>query len=354
MNPGLHLEWFQRLRLKRAAVAVATAASLGGGCILAPDPEPASGNIEVQFPGTNPAAPPLMLYSGMLGPTCEKFRPFVSVSSAVLLTDVSYEQACGVEIDAFAPGTGAFAQIVNPQDVNGEGWLLQAIDAGSLVVAMPGLTIVPLRLWLVADVAAVGNVETVRNRLLDKAYPVFSTFGTGMTFDTLSTVLAPALIPTADCLAAPGMSSNSSIYDASRINVYFVHHYGNNPTLTPAQNCWLKSHPEIIFISWSNENLTDPTLAHELGHALGLTNPTSLGGHTYGIPDFDDYNLMATNTDVTDVTIGQLYALNFSSGSWINRPGSPLLKPVVRTCQNSWGQGDCPALTLKEAGWPPP
>lgn len=340
-------------RLTRAAVFSAATVSLGVSCVLAPDPEPASNNIEVQFPGANVAQPPLLLYSGMLAATCDSFTPFVSVNAEVLLTDVSYDPACTVEMDVFAPGAGAFVQIVDPQDVNSKDWLLQAIDAGSMVVSLPGLTTVPLRLWLVADGPMVAAVEEVRNRLLDKAYPVFGTMGTGITFDTLSTVLSPALIPTADCLAAPAMSSNSSIYDSSRINVYFVHHYGNNPTLTPAQNCWLKSHPEIIFISWSNQNLTDPTLAHELGHALGLTNPTSFGGHTYGIPDFDDYNLMATNTDVTDVTIGQLYALNFSSGSWINRPGSPLLKPVVRECQNSWGTGACPALTLRQSGWPP-
>jgi hypothetical protein len=344
---------FTLRRLARVVAICLATASLGASCILAPDPEPAAGDIMVQFAAANPAQPPLLLYSGMLAASCDSFTPFVSANAQVLLTDVSFDPACTVEVDAFAPGSGAFAQIVNTQDVNGEDWLLQAIDAGSMEISLPGLTSVPLRLWLVTDVAMVSSVEAVRNRLLDKAYPVFSTFGTGITFDTLSTVLAPALIPTADCLAAPGMSSNSSIYDASRINVYFVHHYGNNPTLTPAQNCWLKSHPEIIFISWSNENLTDPTLAHELGHALGLTNPTSLGGHTYGIPDFDDYNLMATNTDVTDVTLGQLYALNFSSGSWINRPGSSLLKSVVRECQNSWGTGVCPALTLKDTGWPP-
>jgi hypothetical protein len=156
-----------------------------------------------------------------------------------------------------------------------------------------------------------------------------------------------------NCNSAGVIATNPAIYNASRINVYFVKDYANLQDLTPAYNCWQKAHPEIVFISWNNTHVVDPTLVHELGHALGLVHPNSLGGHTYLVAGFDAFNLMATNTDVTNTSIGQLYALNFSSSSWINRTGSPLLKPVVRTCQDSWGAGVCPALTLFQVGWPP-
>jgi hypothetical protein len=323
----------------------------GGGT----PPATTSANIVVDFPGAT--ATPLLLYSGREGAACVSFTPNVG-NPTVTLDDVSYDSSCQVEMDAFAPGMGAFARDIDPLEPGDSDWLVEAIEAGTLSIGMPGLTTIPLKLWLVADAADVPTVESVRDRLLDKAYPIYATMGTGMTFDTASSTLSPSIVPRR-CEAADAISTNPAIYDASKINVYFVAHYGNTEGLTPANNCWIKLHPEIVFISWANENLTDPSLAHELGHALGLFHPKGtngqVGGHTYLYegPEFSPYNLMASNVDVTEVTIGQLYALNFSSDSWINRAGSPLLKPVVRTCQDSWGTGTCPALTLTQPGWPP-
>lgn len=310
-----------------------------------------SGDIIVGFPGTTLAEPALLLYSGKEGASCVEYKGAIA-NPTVTLHDVSIDSGCPVEFDGFAPGRGAYAVGVDFSNPASDDFLETAIVAGSMDISLPDLTSIPLRIWLVGFESQVDTMEEVRNRMLDKAYPVFSALGIGFTLDTASAFLDPSAL-TPHCNSADVISMNPAIYDGSKINVYFVAHYGNIQGLTPANNCWMKAHPEIAFLSWKNVNLTDPTLAHELGHALGLIHPKSLGGHTYAIAGFDAYNLMATNTDVTSATVGQLYAMNFSSDSWINRSGSPLVKPVVRTCQDSWGSGVCPALTLVQAGWPP-
>jgi len=330
--------------LVKSLLVVAFAAS----CILA---EATSGDIIVAFPGTPLADPALLLYSGKEGNNCVEYEGAVA-DPTVTLHDVSIDSGCQVEFDGFAPARGAYAVGVDFSNPASDDFLEAAMVAGSMDISLPSLTSIPLKIWLVGFGSQADTMEEVRDRMLNKAYPIFSVLGIGFSFDTASAFLDQSEL-TAHCNSADVISMNPAIYDASKINAYFVADYGNIQGLTPANNCWMKSHPEILFLSWKNVNLTDPTLAHELGHALGLINPKALGGHTYAVPGFDAYNLMATNTDVTSATVGQLYAMNFSSESWINRSGSLFTKPVVRTCQDSWGTGACPALTLVEPGWPP-
>jgi hypothetical protein len=288
----------------------------------------------------------------MLAGTCVQYARFVGTPT-VTLDEVSYDSACPVEIDVFARGLGAYARTIDPGQPGDEDWLLQAIETGGLTIGLNVPTRVPLRLWLVAAAGDQARVRSLRDELLDKAYPVLDHFGTGLWLDTASAELAPiALDP--DCDKAGAISTNSSIYDAARINVYFVKAYLDIKDLTPAMNCWIEGHPGVVFISWSYANMERPTLAHEIGHALGLIHPESLGGHTYEEEGFDRYNFMATGSDVTNVSIGQLYAMNFSSDSWLNRSGSSFVRPVVRTCQDTWDTGTCPELKLFQPGWPPP
>jgi hypothetical protein len=337
-------------------LAIVVLAVVPGGCPPA-TPPPTSGNVTLSFPGTSAADPPLVLYSGIENGVCEKYRSFVA-NPTVVLNDVTFMTSCAVEIDVFAPGRGAWVGSIDPSIPGSESWLTEAITSGSLSVALSGLTSVPIRIWIVAATPGeVNSAETMRNRLLDKAYPVLETLGTGLTLDTLSTPLAPVLLGTPDCAQAATIASNPAVYDPARINFYFVWNYLNQQFASPAMNCWINQHPEIVFISWGNVNVSNPTLVHELGHALGLIHPKGpsniTGGHTYYVPGFDSFNFMASGPDITNVSIGQLYAMNFSNDSWLNRTGSSLARPVVRACQDVWGAGVCPALTLFEAGWPP-
>lgn len=336
------------LKLGVGMACVAISVSCGDD----PPPPAPTGNIVVSFPGTTAADPVLFLYSGRLGSECVTFQPHVA-SPSVTLTGVSYDPECQAEFDAFAPTLGAYARDVDPNNAGSEGWLVNAISAGSIAISLPGLKRVPLRFWLVAPSGAMQNRRDVRKRLLDKAYAIFDPLGSGLTFDTVSTELSPSLPLAATCANAAAISMNPAIYDASRINAYFVDWYGNNPGLTLAETCWMAGHPEIMLFSTENPDLTDPSLAHELGHALGLVHPNStIGGHTDFESGFDAFNLMASNIEVTNISIGQMYALNFSADSWLNRTGSTLSSAVVRACANSWAATPCASLKLFQPGWP--
>jgi hypothetical protein len=335
-------------RFLRGAAAALVGAALA---CTPPDTPPPSANVTVEFPGSTPGEGPLFLFTGNLEASCVAYEAFVA-DPTVLLSDVSNDPLCTAEIDAFAPSFGAFAMTSTFLDPSSDAWLDNAIASGSLAISLPGEVTLPVRTWLVASAAAdVNTAKLLRDRLMDKAYPVLATLGTGFTLDT-STVALTALPMIPLCSQAGAISTNPAIYDASSINVYFVRYYGNID-LTPAQNCWMLDHPEIIFISWGHANVVDPTLAHELGHALGLVHPNAVGGHTDFTPGFVVNNFMSSNAEITNISVGQLYAMSFSKSSWINRPGSPLVRPVVKECQDTWGTGKCPALTQFVPGWPP-
>jgi hypothetical protein len=351
MPPGPASGMTVRRSLIRSIVVACVGASIA--CDPGnPSPPASTADVQVDFAGILAGNRPLLLYSGRAGSACVSFEPHIA-NPSVTLNGVSYDPACTVELDAFAPELGSFARTIDPAEPGDSDWLVNAITSGTMTIAMPPLTPVPLRIWLVAAaVADVDKAKAMRDRLLDKAYPIFETMATGLTFDTASTGLNPTLVPV-KCSDANAIATNPAIYDATRINVYFIKDYAGITDLTPAQTCWMQGHPEIVFISWNNSNVVDPTLAHEMGHSLGLVHPNALGGHTYLEPGFDAFNLMATNTDVTNASLGQLYALNYSSDSWLNRTGSPFVRPIIRSCQDSWGAGACPALTLFQPGWPP-
>lgn len=322
-----------------------------------PSPEPpasSTGVVVVKFPGADAAERPLVLYSGMRGGTCRAFEAHVG-SPSVTLSGVSYDPACPAEIDVFAAEHAAVAMATHPLQPGSDAWILQAIATGTLTIALVPPTPVPMKLWLVANASGLTSATSMRDRLLDKAFPIVETLGPGLSLDTASKVLAVGALGAlgAHCDNAGVISTNSGIYDASRLNVYFVEDYANIDDLTPAMNCVYRGHPEIMFVSWGNSNVVDPTLAHELAHALGLIHPKSDWGHTYWTSGFDAGNLMYQGADVTNASIGQLYAMNFSSDSWLNADASLLRRPVVRTCQDTWGTGPCPALTMFQVGWPP-
>src|SRR5688572_7422088 len=233
--------------MSRARLLTWSAIAIVGASLACEEPPPVA-TITVNFPGTTSTDPALLLYSGREGSDCRSYKPNVA-SPTVTLPDVSVDTACAAEIDVFAPGLGAFAIAVNPTVPGSDLWLTTAMTTGTMSITLPAMTPLPLQIWLVAGTPAdIATAEAMRDRLLDKAYPILDTYGTGLTLDTATAVLDPANVPKR-CTEADAISTDTGIYDGSRINVYFLQYYGGVPVAS-AQNCFLKGHPEIVFIAW--------------------------------------------------------------------------------------------------------
>lgn len=308
----------------------------------------------MQFTGLRPGERPLLLFSGWRADACRAFEMHVGTPE-VTLVDVSYVDTCPVEVDAFAPSRGGSGLTLDPGNASEVQWLKDAIVAGSAEMPLREPTTLPVRFWLMDDVA---EAEAERDIGLAEALPVLADLATGFRLDTSSKPLAAI---DKDCSKAAQIASDPALHDPMQINVYFVEWYLDQPYSSYARNCWPEGYPQITFISWGNPYTPRATLMHELGHILGLIHPkapmSSLeigGGHTDNVAGFSNGNVMLSGiSTVGDITVGQLYAMNFGASSWVNRAGSPQMGPVVRTCQDTWGTGVCPRLVLAKAGWPP-
>lgn len=156
-------------------------------------------------------------------------------------------------------------------------------------------------------------------------------------------------------VAAPGM------YDPKVVNVYYVTQVNGADSFL-GYNCYDKSivvggltaiGENIIFLA---AHRVPTTLAHELGHALGLRGPVE---HTSTAGGFTDKNLMmgavpwAQQALQDHFSLGQIYRMSFDQSSWINHAAPTTLastrQGTTLTCQPSpagvVGQ-PCPPLVL--------
>ena len=152
----------------------------------------------------------------------------------------------------------------------------------------------------------------------------------------------------------------SAYYTAGRLNVYYV--TGD----FSGRNCAIKNAPQecncpcarakpsdgdgnITYIGGSPLFVNRATLAHELGHALGL-RPASCGAHTDDAAGFRDDNIMwgGGNASRNSFSVGQAFRMNTQSDKW---DGTMLIRNGLRPakdrreCDPALGNNKCPALS---------
>lgn len=181
---------------------------------------------------------------------------------------------------------------------------------------------------------------------------------TGLKLDATITATAGSFMGTSNGCADITAVQAAGVYQADRLNVYFV-----NVLLNPSgigtdygRNCFLGGAPNIIFVSVSDH--VPVTLAHEIGHGLWLLHTNM--GYPNSYPGFTSVNIMYDAADATAgqarhyFSLGQGYRLNVHSPSWLNSPvgGAPALRTgPTKTCQpiDSPAKQPCPWGAL---AWP--
>jgi len=183
----------------------------------------------------------------------------------------------------------------------------------------------------------------------------------GVDFDTTAGTVKTVASATArrtigySCDSASA-ARRGNYYLAGVLNVYYVHdiHLGasyDKSTAPRGWNCVDHGAPNQLYVSMIDRANT--TLAHEIGHALGLQVPYN--GHTDWLQGFDESNLMWSYQDVIDrdhIALGQAYRISADSNSWLNLPPSTLRTgQPARDCGcNPFHDRPCPVLARDGAG----
>jgi hypothetical protein len=156
----------------------------------------------------------------------------------------------------------------------------------------------------------------------------------------------------ADCVDADNPAKDLDV--DGMLNVYYVDLVGTTSAFGSLRGTtcpWQEGRPEVIYVN--RNDWVPSTLAHEVGHALGLTVPRD--GHTEVMKEFDLTNLMMCcnvgqdRLARTRLTVGQVFRMNADSGSWLNwaSPGGTPIRPGPRVacqCGRDDPAGLCPRL----------
>ncbi|HET9041215.1 MAG TPA: hypothetical protein VFN40_13640 [Gemmatimonadales bacterium] len=213
---------------------------------------------------------------------------------------------------------------------------------------------------------------------LEMTQQIFDDLGAGIKLD-FSVNTLPGTLPTdvsailddADCdlaakltTGATGNPALAAMQASTSLNVYFVNriHY-----MYDGVTCFGDANPTstryVIFMAELQH--APSTLAHEIGHALGLVGVAALPGGASGSyagdvnelkldPYLGTDNLMFSGvTDVGQITVGEIYRMHFDKRSWLWGSKSAA-GGYPRECQaDPVAGGPCPPLTLHPTrGWP--
>ena len=245
----------------------------------------------------------------------------------------------GQELTVFAPDRAVFLRpIPQPPEV------IRQTNGGIVARNDPWPLKVRLAIWLVGNITA-ADVEP--DVLLAEAIFLESRAGVKF-FDLLSIteVTDPADATEIGTECADAEVLPAAAFDANALNIYYVSGMADR-----GMSCAPPLYHPVIYVS--ADDAWDETLAHELGHRLGLIYPYPLviGGHTTGTDGFEKNNIMwgvghdRVPTRRHDLSLGQVFSINVDCRSWVNEKGMRGSTALTKCCQcDPYATGPCPLL----------
>lgn len=331
-----------RLHWLTGALATLTLISIVGLMSLASEPVALEATISISDDDFGDGA--VLLYRGMLDGECKGYHvtTLTAGTAATLAGSAKTAPDCHSEIGLFSKG--------DPTIVHDPSWspAAQNHKVPLKLGNQGGPIAVPVDIWLHPYLKSLKDwaeyEAALANWLLweNKA---------GVLLDPISINEVPAISTTtvgANCLTTT-VTGDKKLYAEDALNVYYIPYY---ESYTYALGWACIPPTNVIYLTLTR---SETTLAHEVGHALGLhhagpasdypyvgltTSNIMLPGKPYEYTSFRDH-----------LTLGQSFRISVEKQSWLNHPlgpGSGAQSP--RLCQKIFEDYEsCPPVTM---GWP--
>jgi len=296
-------------------------------------------------------------------------RPDVALASG----EWNLTGKCAIRLFAFVR-RAQLGSLSGPCPETGSAWSLAVFSAsgGSLirqdVLWTPGAEdidvsprppprILPIVVQLLLAAEDPGAAKEYAEAEVEVSNAMLAASRVGVALNPIETASIATTDPTdaADCVTAGQLTKE--LDKPGVLNVYYLNAMGNNLRgLTCATMAVEGATSQAIYLSYQQRMAG--TLAHEVGHALGLMLPGN--GHTDGKMGFDATNIMLSYIDdefptpQRSFSLGQAFRMNADSGSWLNWAVSSdgsLVRAAIEPrlacpCGATRPSGLCPGLAM--------
>ena len=299
-----------------------------------------------------PTASATVLIDGPRSGSCDTDNVFLGSGTINVGSLLAPSTLCPAEVAVFSSGNAMRL------DTPVNSWTNNGGDVRNETLAAP--IRVPVVIWLITARIGIDPLAELVN-----ANALFSDQKIGIDFDTspgvehdYSSDPSARAVVGDRCDYAPGVR-NSAYYQEHALNFYYVSAI-NHPDDPIGWNCVDAGAPNQIYVSMSSRTIT--TLAHEIGHALGLQipfdghiNTLDADGNVIAMRGFGPdsaLNLMWSWGVGRDVlTLGQAYRMSVERNSWVNLAPSLRSGQPVKDCGcNPFHQDSCPRLARNLPG----